>query len=201
MQNSAEKRPKRLVFIKGLIAGSILSLIILGSYCGSYAVVKQGQCMVRHSAIMTALKEHISSGGQIPQNLSELVLLEYTGTGQRRSLSSVLGFGKERRDLKYYPDAWNRPGEILLQNSVLGSYVVTFGDGSLAVLSYYWDRQPRKELINEGGLGNEEHYLRSRGAHGTLPVVALFVLLVVSFFIIVIAERIIKRKRRRASAL
>jgi len=199
MQNSAEKRPKRLVFIKGLIAGSILSLIILGSYCGSYAVVKQGQSMVRHIAIMTALKEHISSGGQIPQNLSELALLEYAGTGQRRSLSSVLDFEKERRDLKYYPDAWNRPGEILLQSSVLGSYVVAFGDGSLAALSY-WDRQPRKELINEGGLGNEEHYLRSRCALGTLPVVTLFVLLVVSFFIIVIVERIIKRKRRRASA-
>ena len=198
MVNAAKKWSKMVGSIKVFIGGWIL-LILLGLVYKGYVNTEKNGSIVRHIIIRRALEDHVNRGGEILQSLSEIDKLQYTSGNEEHSLDSTVSFERANNDFRYYPAAWNRPGEILLQSSVLGSYVVTFGDGSLAVLSY-WDRQPRKELINEGGLGNEEHYLRSRCALGTLPVVTLFVLLVVSFFIIVIVERIIKRKRRRASA-
>jgi hypothetical protein len=138
MQNVAQKWSRRLFFIKGLIAGFILSLIILGNYFGPYAKVKQGQCFVRHIAIMSALKEHLESGQPIPRNLSELAPPE---DSDRFRVS---------RTVKYYPDAWNKPGRILLQSSVCGSYVVTFGDGSRAscLLGIIGLRKNSRTLLN-----------------------------------------------------
>jgi len=167
-------------------------LIIVGSYCESYAKVKQGQCVVRHYAILDALKDHIGSGGEIPQNLSELALLEYGDDLHRRNLSTIISFEKDRCDFKYYPDAWNKPGRILLQSSVLGSYVVLFGNGSRATLSY-WDYKDDEKEQDQLKFSTEEYYFQARGCLGTVPVLVLFILLVVSFFIIVVVQRVMKR--------
>lgn len=196
MQESAKKWPKRLVFIKGLIAGCISLLLITGFYYGTYAKVAHGRCMVRHRVIMGALEKHLDSGERIPRNLSELADLEYISDIQKFSISPSVSFEKKRHDLKYYPDAWNKPGRIILQSCVCGSHVVTLGDGSVAVLSY-WHYKPEKKQRDETNLSNEEYHLQAPGVYATLPPVVLFILLVVSLFIIVCVERIMKKRQEK----
>lgn len=187
MQNVSQKWGKRLLFIKGLLAGSILTLVILGIYCGTYAVIKQDQCMVQHIAIIDALEKHLESGQPIPQNLSELASLEYINGDYRFSLSSTVSHQKDKYGFKYYPDAWKKPGRILLQSLVCGSYVITFGDGSRAIVSY-WDYKPYEKKPED------VYLLHSMGAFSTLPVLVFFILLIVSLVTVLIVERVIKRR-------
>ena len=189
MQNVSQKWGKRLVFIKGFIAGAILLLIIIGTYCGTYAVVKQGQCMVQHRAIMNALKQHLESGKPIPRTLSELAPLEYS---DGLNLSWILS----HPNLKYYPDAWNKPGRIFLQSLVCGSYVVTFGDGTMATLSY-WHIRPDEKQPHADKLSKEECNLPITSCINTLTVRVLLILLL-SFVTIFIVERVIKQRNARA---
>ncbi len=193
MQNVPQKWGKRLVFIKGFIAGAILLLIIIGTYGGTYAVVKQGQCMVQHRAIMSALKEHLGSGRPIPHSLPELASLEYISGSYRFSLSSIVS----DPDFKYYPDAWNKHGRIFLQSLICGSYVVTFGDGAMATLSY-WYYKPDEKQPDADKLSKEECKLPIMSCINTLPVHVLLVLLSLSFVTIFIVERIIKQRDARA---
>jgi len=186
MPNIVKNWPRRFVFIKGFIIGSILLLLIWG-VGQSWVRLLQERCLISHHVIMDALKEHVASGGQMPGNSSELTLLKYTSGARRLSLSPSISFEKERHDLKYHPDAWNKPGRIILQSFVWDSYVVTFGNGSCAVLSYWNDRKG----LDEENLKGRKYFLRGRGSYVWL---VLLLLLVVSLYIISTVERIMKKK-------
>jgi len=129
MDNNWEKWIKRLVLIQTFIAAWIL-LLIVGVFYSAYRLAKQGSCFVSHEVIFVTLKEHIESGGEIPSNLSELTSSKYIHYKRRLVCSNTVSYEEKYYDLKCYPNAWNKPGKILLRSSVLGSYVVTFGDGS-----------------------------------------------------------------------
>ena len=197
MQYVAEKWYRRLVFIKGFTVGCVLALFITGSFYSTYARVAEGECMVRHLTIMSALKEHVDSRGQIPGDVSKLALLEYTSGMQRQKLSPTISWKEKRQDLRYYPDAWGKPGRIILRSTACGSYVVTFGNGSLAVISY-WDYKPEENQQDQVNASREDYHFRAPGVYGTLPWIVSFVLLIVLFFITTILERVIKRKIRDA---
>lgn len=50
-------------------------------------------------------------------------------------------------DTYYYPDAWNKPGRILLKRRFGNLYYVIFGDGTLSVLVHWSCREGK--AINE----------------------------------------------------
>ena len=157
---------ERLAQTKAFLAGCIVLLIIGGLAYGSYITTVESACLVRQIIITTALREHTKSNGALPENLSEL------------------GFDNKKRKMKYYPDAWNKPGKILLISSGVGSYIVTFGDGSRAVLISY-DAPSSDEF---------GHRLRSRNILGGLAIFILLIVLILSFFTTFIIEHLIRKR-------
>jgi len=194
MKDFLEKWLKWLAFIKCFLAAGILSFVIIGNYCGPYVVVKQGQSVVRQDFILRVLKTHIASGGQLPMNVAELGSMECTLGGQTEKIPGILSLETSRYGFKYYPEAWNKPGRILLQSLVCGSYVVTFGDGSTAILSHWTSNADGNRQNEESFIENELSLRSYGGCWSTLPVKILFVSLLASFVITVIAGRVIKKK-------
>ncbi|MBW8001859.1 MAG: hypothetical protein FVQ80_07520 [Planctomycetes bacterium] len=119
------KKIKRSAFLNGvfviLLIGLIASIIF-----PSYKKAKEGACLVQQRFIWKILKEHINSGNKIPSNLSKLASLKYRGT---------------KYEFKYSPNSWGKAGEVLLQHSVFGTHIVTFGDGSSAILYRYYNTE------------------------------------------------------------
>jgi hypothetical protein len=186
MQKNGQNWNRRLILVKVFLIGAFFSMSFIIGYGGVYAQTKQGQCSVQHIAIMRALKKQIESGKPIPRNLSELAALEYS---KGLNLSWILSLPK----LRYYPDAWNKPGRILLQSKVCGSYVVTFGDCVLAVMSQWYFRSEGKQP-DVDKLSEEERNLPMKGCLHALPIVVFLFLLMLSLVMVVIVERLIKPK-------
>lgn len=201
MQKFAKKWPKRLAFIKGFVMGWILLLTIAAFYHGTYKLTKQDQCMVQHLVIMRALKDHIDSGGQVPEDLSELALLEYNvrygdGSTGSEDLSSLISYQKKKYDLRYNSDAWNKPRRIILQSSVLGSYVVAFGNGSWAVLSRC-HLKPAETPSDETNMSAIHLSVGERLDALQMLMIVIYILLIVCFLTVVVVDRIMKRKYRQ----
>ena len=199
MADIARKWRKLLASIKVFVGGCIL-LIICGVIYSTYVTAAQDGCIVRHKIIISTLKDHVDSGGQIPESISELAGLAYTGGNEKFKLGPSISFERERNDLKYYPCAWSEPGRILLQSSVCGSYVITFGDGSLAVMSY-WHRQLGEKQEEKLAGCQQKGRLQASGTCGAKVVIVFFILLVVFFFFIMVIERIMKRRQSKSEQI
>jgi len=198
MKDIPNKWVRQLALTKAFLGGCIALLVIGGIGYEACRLAAQDGCIVRHSIFMEVLEHHIASGGHLPINLLELAELERVTELQKYSIGPSVSFEKERRDLQYYPDAWKKPGKIIFQSSVLGSYVVTFGDGSRAVLSRYYDypeHQPDQPLKINKSAG--KYRLQGRGFLGTVPVLVLLVFLLVTFIILAIVERVMKKRVRQ----
>ena len=100
--------------------------------------------MVQHKAIFKALKNSYAKGGEIPETLAGLTALSYDDM-KNGSISNLIENQLKNYDLRYYPNAFNKPGEIILQSSVSGSYVITFGNGSQSVVSYWRNAQGQNQ--------------------------------------------------------
>ena len=164
----------KITLIKIFLAGCLF--VLIGQVIlGTYLLTAQDVCGVHHRTILSVLKKHVSTDGKVPQNLSDLG-----------------SFGQNQHDLKYYPDAWNKPGRILLRSSVLNSYVITFGDGSIAMLTYWESRSSEKQPV-ESSLSEEERFLPVRGYilnFISVPILTLFLL------ITIIVERKMTKKSK-----
>jgi len=197
MEHLTEKWSGKLALIKIFIAAWLLLLLIDSIGFKAYMSTLQGRCLVGHELIIKAIEKHISSGEHIPVNLSELASLEFVSKAERFSIAPTISTLKKRYELKYYPEAWRQPGRIFLQSSVCGSYVVTFGSGSQAVLSH-WCYELEENLSDKISLSRDEYRLQARGAYATLPAAVFYTLLILSLFLIVVVERIMKKKKDKS---
>jgi type II secretory pathway pseudopilin PulG len=189
---SMSKRHRRLVFIKGFILGCILFLLVIGSYYGTYRRVQEGQVLVTHRAIIRALKEHIASQKRLPTTLSELYLLESSEQNRIGSDLTWIPDQIEHRGLTYDPNAWEKAGRILLHSYTCGSYVVTFGDESQAVLSDYWDYDVGENEPNKSADQKVSFCLHGRGPLGVQLMVLSLAVLVICLAATLIVPRVLK---------
>lgn len=192
MYESVKKWKNRLILVKGIVLGCALLLLVIGNYYGSYARIKEGECFVAHHFIMNAIKKCLSSGGEVPAILSEQSSMKFSDD-QEQSLLTIVHHETEKRSLKYYADAWGKPGRVLLRSSVCGSYAVTFGDGSRAVLSY-WHKGPVETEPNEIRTIKEGISFVAPGPWSPTSGILALSLLVVCFFAIHIIERFLKKR-------
>lgn len=193
MYESGKKWNNRLIFVRGIILGCALLLFVIGSYYGSYARIKEGECFVAHEFILMTIENCLSSGSGVPATLSEQSLMELSDD-QKQNLLPTVRHETERRSLEYYADAWGKPGRVLLRSSVCDSYAVTFGDGSRAVLSY-WQARPAKAEPNEAPTMEEGLSFLAPGPWSPRSGILTLSLLAVFFFAILIIEQILKRRR------
>ncbi|MHC4229897.1 MAG: hypothetical protein ACYSW0_20875, partial [Planctomycetota bacterium] len=109
MHESGKKRKNYLILVRGIILGCALSLLVIGNYYGSYARIKESECFVAHQIIVDAIQNHQSSVGGVPATLSEKSLMKFSDD-QKQSLLAIARHQAQRRSLKYYADAWGKPG-------------------------------------------------------------------------------------------
>ena len=140
MSNEKNKKGKykslgKLYFLEGFILCLIL-LTPASTLKRACLLVVEDSASIRQYLIMLALRNHIDSIGEVPDNLADIRFPE----------SEDVDICK---DIFYYPDAWGKPGQILLLSEYLisRSYVVTFGDGSRAFLTR-WNYKFRQENNN-----------------------------------------------------
>jgi len=96
-------------------------------------------CFVRQDVIIRALNEYFNTKGHIPENLDEFSTYEcHIYNNQKTNMYPFIQYQQERYDLRYYPEAWGKPGKMFLVSAYKDGYIVTFGDGSRAILSEYY---------------------------------------------------------------
>jgi len=182
---------RRLTVINLFLGGSVFALIVWGFIYGTCRITIQGGSLVNQRIIMDALKEHFKSTGQIPKKLDELFLLESDEIDKRNIYISVTS-ERKWHDIRYYPQAWDKPDRIILESSIVDSKVVTFGNGSTAVLSRWHYNFNGKEL-DETIIKKEGYRLQSQSV-SLLIIQVFYVLLIVIFISTIITQRIMKRK-------
>jgi len=179
--------PKKWIFTKFIMVGCILLLLMATLFYSTYASMSLSGCRVRQMAITQALKERLESGREIPQTVTDLSAIEFTNAGQKLPIYPNVNFEAKHNGLKYYPDAWDKPDSILLQSSVCGLYVVTFGKGSQAVLQTWSYRtlSPEVTHIGRGVDSLDTRYIGPPCAMGAL----LFSLLCILVIVLIIGPR------------
>jgi len=137
MKNDKKMCHKRLKLIIFFFLGWFMPMVCMSVFVIPYNKLCLSRCMGAQKIIYEALQKHINTGGETPLNIGELKRLEYISPSgyQQFTIEADISTLERRHDFNFYPDAWNRPGQILLQTSVLGTYVLTFGDGTRAILS------------------------------------------------------------------
>lgn len=130
-------------------------------------------CWNRNSsrAILDGLHQYIDAGNAVPEKLSMLEV-EWI----------------KRTDIEYYPKAWGKTGTILLKSIASGSYVITFGDQTMSILSYWRRAEPGPDVENDR--------LSIRGVAGEFFPITFFICMVVLFVGSVVADFVLKRKSR-----
>ena len=169
MKNQAAKWRSRLIWIE-VVMGSWLLLLVARAIFVGHALSLQGQCMVQHEVILNELTDRFNADSEVPKELSYL--------------DPPLLPEKIQHNLKYDSSAWHKSGKILLHSKIFNSHVITFGDGTVAILSH-WD--DKAEGMNRR--------LGRSGPFGPYPVALITKLIAVFFVLIVISERILKKKQ------
>lgn len=150
--------------------------------------------MVQHHIITETLEKHIDSGKSLPQNLYELSKLKYTNGNQEEALSWLISNNRDKIHLIYNPSAWDDPSRILLQSSALGKYIVTFGNGTWAVVSRWRYKGHAHQSLEDADFEKGGCRLYTKAYSGLTPLLILFLCLLVSFFVLVIIENIMKKR-------
>ncbi|MCP4259575.1 MAG: hypothetical protein GY774_19000 [Planctomycetes bacterium] len=187
MSESEKKWKNRLILVRGIILGCALLLFVIGNYYGSYARIKESECFVAHEYILMAIKKRLNSGDGVPATLSEQSVMNSFDDPEQNLLATVR-HQTQRRSLEYYADAWGKPGRVLLRSSVCGSYAVTFGDGSRAVLSF-WNEEPTEADPNEAKAIEKGLYFHAPGPWSPTSGILVLLVLALCFFAILIIER------------
>ncbi len=164
------------------LEGFILCLILLtpaSTLKRTYLLVVEDSASIGQMVAMKDLHKHIDSEGSVPNNLSDIV----------DSHSDFYG------NIFYYPEAWGKPGQILLLSEYLisRSYVVTFGDGSRAFLNR-WNYKYRQENNN-----NTEH-VSIRSLRADIPLPNIIELIWFCLLIVIFVFLIVKHPRSSGSA-
>ena len=188
MEEVKNKLHKRLHSIKLFLAGWVIAMMVGGSFFVTYRQCLIDACMVKHNIIMSALKRNISLGGQIPKSITDLGSLEYVSTTeyQRFGIAEIVGILEQHYSFEYYPEGLGKPGKILFLSSLPGSFVITFGDGSRAVVSAWY---PEFEDVQ-----------RSLKAKVDITFLITFsVIPIIIFIMLSLSERIIRRRKAQTS--
>jgi hypothetical protein len=114
MQMTIEK----VKIIKAVIT-TLIVVLLINAVFESIILQKQGEFYVQHEIIVKAIRDYVASHDNEPNNLKDLSLSQFSDS------------------IKYYPQAWSKAGQILLQSQFLNFYFVTFGDESTAILRSY----------------------------------------------------------------
>jgi len=137
MDKSKNKRRRKTTLIKVFLLGLIITSLIHYGY-HLYIFTKGGVGLVRHQVIIDGLNEYYKSTGLCPENLDKFASFDSYINRQKTNIYSLIQNVKEHYGLIYYPEAWGKPGKILLVSGTKDGDIVTFGDGSRARLYKYY---------------------------------------------------------------
>lgn len=138
--NDMEKRKHKYNSIYLFFVVYIPSLFVSGLIYTLYLEAIETQTVLRHKVILKALDKSSSLENGIPKDISNLARLKSLNEKEKEDIASSVDSELKRHSLEYYPDSWNKPGKILLESYLFGRKVVTFGDGSEAVVSRWLNR-------------------------------------------------------------
>jgi hypothetical protein len=175
MQMTIEK----VKIIKAVIT-TLIVVLLINAVFESIIFKKQGEFYVQHEIIVKAIRDYVASHDSEPNNLKDLSLSQFSDS------------------IKYYPQAWSKAGQILLQSQFLNFfYFVTFGDESTAILRSYriHERDSSGEVITKNAL-KSNYDLKTRYLLDCYPLLSLLFLvfaLIATWFI----ENYINKKRRQ----
>jgi len=159
---------------------TVICFLILFVYLNPvYLLTIQDRNLVQHHIIRDALYKWFDEKKQIPQTIEDLASLKNANYNPHNdTISSVIKYQRTYHGFEYYPESWNRPGKILLQSSLSGSYVVTFGDGCQAVLYRWYDRELNnkpKRLFATASLSTKYPLI--------ISIIILCTIIIIEFFI------------------
>jgi len=121
-----EKIKKRRV--KAFLLSFVVFLIIFVILdCAVLVVSRMRESAIRvfQLVVVKALKDHIPTPGEpVPTRFSPVAISEKE-------------YYLEDKNTYYYPDAWDKPGRILLKRRCGGFYYLILGDGTMATVTYW----------------------------------------------------------------
>lgn len=116
---------KRLkVFVVSFVLFLIIFIIIDDAVLVLLRMQENGVLSVQYSTYGVLKKDIATSGEIVPTQFSPI------------RISEKEYYIKSNRTY-YYPDAWNKPGRILLKRRCGNFYYLTFGDGTIATVTYW----------------------------------------------------------------
>jgi hypothetical protein len=162
----------------------IPSLFLSGVIYTFYLEAVETQTVLRHKVILKALYAGWSSENGVPQHVSELARSESLDESERKDVENVVRYESKKHSLEYYPNAWNKPGKVLLESYLFGRQVVTFGDGSEAVVSRWSTRPEGIEAKHGAGYSSDLFFIST-----------FLVLPPIIFWLIIIGIRLVQKAR------
>ncbi|MBD3353169.1 MAG: hypothetical protein GF364_16935 [Candidatus Lokiarchaeota archaeon] len=162
--------------IELFIGGGLIILLCFCSIIGTYDHLQSEKLLVRHKICWKQINKYLIENKRPPRNLKELYFNE-------------VNFDEKEYNIRYYPNAWDEDGKIMLVSKSLGSYIVTFGDGTIAKISYIDKTQSNIKNKNSDMI----NILKTNGILHTNMVAFFFIILLFVFLIVTTTKYINKR--------
>jgi hypothetical protein len=160
------------------------SLLVASLIYTGYLELVEAQTLIKHKEILNALAKSIEIYKVPPNDIDALNALENPKEENGRQLKDIIKTERKKHNLQYYSDAWQKPGEVLLESSLLLSDIITFGDGSQAIVSGWYP----KDSDNGRRIGPSLKQI-------VLPGVFLLVLPAITFWAIAALIQLFTRSR------
>ncbi|MBD3350524.1 MAG: hypothetical protein GF364_03460 [Candidatus Lokiarchaeota archaeon] len=177
-----KKKPnisKLLSFIQFFSIGGAAILFFIIIWFPAYERTKQGIEISKQRFIFRRMKERFNYKENLPDDFKEVLLNIYK---EDNLTNDVMKFYDQTM---YNPEAWGKSGKILLYKYILGSYCVTFGDGSIAILTH-WKNNFQREY-------DKFQYLQGVSGVAALPVFLISIFLIIVFCVTLTVSVILKK--------
>lgn len=157
-----------------------LSFLVASVLYTTYLELVESQMVIKQRHLFQILEDR-KNDEIFPKNIEEIALLVTKKSNEtRRNI---------KYNFQYYPAAYMQPGKVLFQSSLLLSDVITFGDGSQAVVTQW---QP---LISGNGTRIGPSFLNI-----IVPGITFFVLPAILFWLFLLLSTLVKEKLKRRTA-
>jgi hypothetical protein len=123
---------KRIRAAKIFFVAWIVLLLVLIIF-QAHILKTQGTRVIRQKILFEALTAFEAAKETVPPVLTDLTT-QSTSQSSKHDLSAIISEEK-KHGLTYNHKSWQKPGDIFLKTDVGDKSVVTFGDGSFAVVN------------------------------------------------------------------
>ena len=123
---------KNLKTIKVFAMSFVLFLIIFSVLDYATLIVsriRESAISINQMSIHRTLKEEVATSGEM---VSKVFSTLSVGEGE---------YYYKGENTYYYPDAWNKPGRILLKRRCEDFYHIILGDGTIATVTFWYKRR------------------------------------------------------------